>query len=111
RRIRRVAQVHTPALERLVAVYARLNEETNVLSAMNSLAEAHVAKGQFEQASKVLEKLIQREPQNAQHRTKLQFVRSQMGGVDTLPQRPKTPTPPPMPALELEEPSPSFSFD
>src|SRR5205823_4335899 len=40
-----------------------------------------------------------------------QFVRSQMGGVDTLPQRPKTATPPPMPELELEEPSPSFSFD
>jgi pilus assembly protein FimV len=113
-RILRVEQGHTPTLERLVAVYARLNEETNVLSAMNSLAEAHVAKGQFDQASKVLEKLIQREPQNAQHRNKLQFVRSQMGGVDTLPQRPKAATPPPMPAIELEieEPAPSFeSFD
>src|SRR5437016_1856292 len=111
-RILRVDAGHTPTLERIVAVYTRLNEETNILSSMSSLAEAHVAKGQFEQASKVLEKLIQREPQNAQHRTKLQFVRSQMGGVDTLPQRPKTP--PPMPALELEieEPSPSFeSFD
>src|SRR4029079_4098730 len=79
-------------------------------SSMNSLAEAHIAKGQFDQASKVLEKLIQREPQNAQHRNKLQFVRTQMGGVDTLPQRPKAPTPPPMPAIELEieEPAPSF---
>ena len=35
---------------------------------MSSLAEAHVAKGQFENAAEVLEKLIQREPQNAQHR-------------------------------------------
>jgi len=109
-RILRVDQGHTPTLERLVAVFSRLNEETNILSAMNSLAEAHIAKGQFEQASKVLEKLIQREPQNAQHRNKLQFVRTQMGGVDTLPQRPKTPTPPPLPAIELEieEPAPAF---
>jgi tetratricopeptide (TPR) repeat protein len=109
-RILRVDQGHTPTLERLVAVFSRLNEETNILSAMNSLAEAHIAKGQFDQAAKVLEKLIQREPQNAQHRNKLQFVRSQMGGVDTLPQRPKVPTPPPMPAIELEieEPAPSF---
>ncbi|HKS24227.1 MAG TPA: tetratricopeptide repeat protein, partial [Thermoanaerobaculia bacterium] len=109
-RILRVDQGHTPTLERLVAVFSRLNEETNILSAMNSLAEAHIAKGQFDQASKVLEKLIQREPQNAQHRNKLQFVRTQMGGVDTLPQRPKAPTPPPMPAIELEieEPAPSF---
>jgi len=112
-RILRVDAGHTPTLERLVGLYTRLNEETNILSSMSSLAEAHVSKGQFEQASKVLEKLIQREPQNAQHRNKLQFVRSQMGGVDTLPQRPKAPTPPPMPAIELEveEPAPSFEFE
>jgi len=110
-RILRVDAGHTPTLERLVAIYGRLNEETNILSSMSSLAEAHVAKGQFEQAAKVLEKLIQREPQNSQHRTKLQFVKSQMGGVDTLPQRPKAPTPPaPLPAIELEieEPVPAF---
>jgi tetratricopeptide (TPR) repeat protein len=115
-RILRVDAGHAPTLERLVAVYTRLNEETNILSSMSALSEAHVAKGQFEQAAKVLERLIQREPQNAQHRNKLQFVRSQMGGVDTLPQRPKTvqdvpvPAPPPM-ELEIEEPTPSFSFD
>ena len=110
-RILRVDNGHTPTLERLVALYTRLNEETNILSSMNALAEAHVAKGQFDQAANVLEKLIQREPQNSQHRTKLQFVRSQMGGVDTLPQRPKVPTPPaPLPAIELEieEPTPAF---
>ncbi len=112
-RILRVDSGHTPTLERLVAVYSRLNEETNILASMNSLAEAHIARGTFEDAAKTLEKLIQREPQNAQHRTKLQFVRSQMGGVDTLP--PRTPTPPPMPAievpsLEIEEPAPTFDI-
>ncbi|MGZ5440721.1 MAG: tetratricopeptide repeat protein [Thermoanaerobaculia bacterium] len=112
-RILRVDSGHTPTLERLVAVYTRLNEETNILASMNSLAEAHIARGMFEDASKTLEKLIQREPQNAQHRTKLQFVRSQIGGVDTLP--PRTPTPPPMPALqlpslEIEEPAPTFDI-
>jgi tetratricopeptide (TPR) repeat protein len=110
-RILRIDPSNAPTLERLVAVYTRLNEETNIVSAMNSLAEAHIARGRFEEASKVLEKLIQREPQNSQHRTKLQFVRTQMGGVDTLP--PRTPTPPPTPALripslEIEEPTPTF---
>src|SRR3954468_21969398 len=114
-RVLRVDSGHTPTLERLVALYTRLNEETNVLASMNSLAEAHIAKTQFEQASKVLEKLIQREPQNAQHRNKLQFVRSQMGGIDTLPVRGKTahdvPRPAP-PAMEIEETLPSLeSFD
>src|SRR3954447_19756607 len=112
-RILRVDAGHTPTLERLVALYSRLNEETNILSAMSSLAEAHVARGRFENAAEVLEKLIQREPQNAQHRTKLQFVRTQIGGVDTMPARPPRAEPPAAPlSMEVEEPVPSFdSFD
>jgi tetratricopeptide (TPR) repeat protein len=115
-RVLRVESGHTPTLERLVAVYTRLNEETNILSSMNSLAEAHIAKGQYDKAAAVLDKLIQREPQNAQHRNKLQFVRSQMGGVDTMPARPKTahdvPLPPPVPpSMEIDEPPPSFDLD
>jgi tetratricopeptide (TPR) repeat protein len=112
-RILRVDAGHAPTLERLVALYSRLNEETNILSAMSSLAEAHVAKGRFENAAEVLEKLIQREPQNAQQRTKLQFVRTQIGGVDTMPARPPQPEVPVAPlSMEIEEPEPSFdSFD
>jgi tetratricopeptide (TPR) repeat protein len=108
-RILRVDSGNTATLERMVAVYTRLNEETNILAAMNSLAEAHIARGKYEDAAKTLEKLIQREPQNSQHRTKLQFVRSQMGGVDTLPQRGRPPLPE-IPSLEIEEPAPTFDF-
>ena len=111
-RILRVDAGHIPTLERLVATYTRLNEETNILAAMNSLAEAHIAKGRYEQAATVLEKLIQREPQNAQHRNKLQFVRSKTGGgVDTMPPRRETPPPrreTPPPVMEVEEPIPSI---
>src|SRR5437660_1171631 len=112
-RILRVDASHAPTLERLVALYSRLNEETNILSAMSSLAEAHVARGRFENAAEVLEKLIQREPQNAQHRTKLQFVRTQIGGVDTMPARPTRAEVPVAPlSMEIDEPVPSFdSFD
>ena len=112
-RILRVDAGHTPTLERLVALYTKLNEETNILAAMNSLAEAHIARGRYDEAAKVLERLIQREPQNAQHRNKLSFVKSQMGGVDTVPGRTAS-TPPPMPAIpsmEIEEPPPTFDFD
>jgi pilus assembly protein FimV len=113
-RVLRVDSGHTPTLERLVLLYTRLNEETNILASMSSLAEAHVARSQYDDASKVLERLIQREPQNAQHRTKLQFVRSQMGGIDTIPARGRTvdtPMPSPsfsMPSMEIEEPVPTF---
>ncbi len=88
-RILRVDSGHAPTLERLVQIYTKLNEETNILASMNSLAEAHIARGSYDQASKVLESLIQREPQNAQHRNKLAFVKSQMGGGDSAPARPR----------------------
>ena len=110
-KVLRVDQRHTPTLERLVAVYTRLNEETNILSSMNSLAEAHIARGQFSNASEVLQRLIDREPQNAQHRTKLQFVKSQMSPGETAapPIRPKTVHDVPV-AMEIEEPAPSFDI-
>src|SRR5207247_11216858 len=91
----------TPTLERRVGIHVKRNEDTNILASMNSLAEAHIAKGRYDEASKVLERLIQREPQNAQHRNKLAFVKSQMGGVDTVPGRVKEPpasAPAPTPA-------------
>ena len=105
-KILRVDRSHAPTLEKMVAIYSRLNEETNILASMNTLAEAHIANGRYEQAATVLDKLIQREPQNAQHRNKLQFVKSQMGGVDTVPRAPAAP-----PIMEVEEPMPSLDFD
>ncbi|MBV8516844.1 MAG: tetratricopeptide repeat protein [Acidobacteria bacterium] len=108
-RILRVDSGNTATLERLVALYVRLNEETNILASMNSLAEAHIARGRYDDASKVLEKLIQREPQNAQHRTKLQFVRSQMGGNETIPRSPRAPEVS-LPPMEIDEPAPSFDI-
>lgn len=123
-RILRVDGTHTPTLERLVALYSRLNEETNILASMNSLAEAHMGKGNYEEAAQALDKLIEREPQNAQHRNKLQFVKSQMGGTDTIPAHqkaaaetapkpappPSKPAPPPV-SFEIEEPEPSFGLE
>ncbi|MFN2237796.1 MAG: tetratricopeptide repeat protein [Thermoanaerobaculia bacterium] len=82
-RISRVDAAHIPTLEKLVSVYEKLNEETKILSSMNSLAEAHISAGDFEQAASVLERLIRREPENAQHREKLAFVRESLGGGDS----------------------------
>jgi pilus assembly protein FimV len=107
-RILRADSGHTPTLERLVAIYTRLNEETNILATMSSLAEAHVARMRFDEAGKVLEKLIQREPQNAQHRNKLQFVRSQSGGLDTMPAARAKTAATELPPMEIEEPAPAF---
>ncbi|HXG57502.1 MAG TPA: tetratricopeptide repeat protein, partial [Thermoanaerobaculia bacterium] len=100
--------------------YTRLNEETNIVSALSTLAEACLAERNYEQAAKALERLIEREPQNAQHRTKLQFVMQQMGvkaPISTRPQTPPQPAAPPPPrpdislAMELEEPVPTFDIE
>ncbi|HVR42669.1 MAG TPA: tetratricopeptide repeat protein [Thermoanaerobaculia bacterium] len=96
----RVDAGHIPTLEKLVEVYQKLNEETNILSSMNSLAEAHISAGNHDSAAEVLETLIKREPENAQHKEKLAFVRGR--GAPPAPATPRRPTPPP-PASEPEE--------
>ena len=109
-RVLRVNPKHTPTLERLVATYVRLNEETNILASMNQLAEAHIANKNFAAASNALEKLIDREPQNAQHRNKLTFVKTQMGGAaapQPISPRAAEPAAPP-PIMEIEEPLPTI---
>jgi tetratricopeptide (TPR) repeat protein len=71
--------LHTPTLAMLVEVYKALRQETSVLAAMNSLAEAYIAVQDFTAASSTLDELIKREPQNAQHKDKLAFVRKSLG--------------------------------
>jgi pilus assembly protein FimV len=116
-RILRTDTGNIPALEKLVSVYSRANEETNILASMNSLAEAHIARGDYQSAAGVLDKLIAREPQNAQHRNKLTFVRQQMGGSETIPARTQAnesayAAPPPSSRPEaFEELESDLSFD
>jgi pilus assembly protein FimV len=102
-RILRTDSGNIPALEKLVFVYSRANEETNILASMNSLAEAHISRGDYQSAASVLDKLIAREPQNAQHRNKLSFVRQQTGGVDTIPARSQANESATIPAARPEE--------
>jgi pilus assembly protein FimV len=74
-----VEPLHTPTLAKVVDVYKALKRETNVLASLNSLAEAYIAVQDLENASVTLQELIGREPQNAQHKDKLAFVRKSLG--------------------------------
>ncbi len=108
-RVTRVDAGHIPTLERLVQVYTGLNEETNILSSMNSLAEAHISGGNYAAATQVLETLIKREPENAQHREKLAFVQSRSGApapAAAPPPRPAAAAPRPAPAAAPPPPPP-----
>jgi len=105
-RVLRVDATHIPTLEKLVAVYTKLKEETNILSSMNSLAEAHIGRKQLVPAAAVLRDLIKREPQNAQHKEKLAFVQNQLGGTE------ETAAPAPVAAESISsQPDTSITFD
>jgi pilus assembly protein FimV len=98
-----VDSTHTGSLEKTVEAHIRANQETYVLSSMSSLAEAHLARGTHEQAAEVLRQLIDKEPENAQHRKKLGFVEQQMGITPTVEvEEPAPPAPPE--DLSLDQP-------
>ncbi len=72
---------HVQTLTRLVEVYQQFQNESSLLATYSQLTEAYIQQGQHSEAASVLEILVQREPANAQHKTKLQFVRGKLGGA------------------------------
>ena len=72
---------HVKTLNRLVEVYQQFSKESSLLATYSQLTEAYIQQGQLGEAASVLEVLVQREPANAQHKTKLQFVKGKLGGA------------------------------
>lgn len=85
-RLQRVDPSFPPVLQKLVDLYTMAHQETNMLTAYNALIDAYISKAMYTDASKYLEKLIQIEPDNAQHHEKLGFVKSFL-------EKPKAPEP------------------
>jgi len=86
---------HVKSLAKLVEIYRQFQKESALGSASSQLTEAYINAGQFAEAAEALEVLVAREPQNLQHRNKLEFVRGKLGG---RPRSGKAPAPAPAPA-------------
>ena len=71
---------HVKTLVKLVEIYGQLGKESAAATASSHLTEAYINQGQFAEAAKLLEGLLARDPQNQQHRSKLQMVRTRLGG-------------------------------
>jgi len=71
---------HVKSLARLVEIYKQFQKEGALGTAYSQLTEAYINAGQFAEAAEALEVLVAREPQNVQHKSKLEFVRGQLGG-------------------------------
>jgi tetratricopeptide (TPR) repeat protein len=86
------------SLAKLVELYRVSRNDTLVAQTYSLMVEAYLGEGQQDQAASILELLVQLEPTNEQHRTKLKWLREQQessGGFDVDLARPAPSLPPP----------------
>jgi tetratricopeptide (TPR) repeat protein len=110
---------HTKTLAKLVELYRVVKNDMLVAQTYGQMVEAYMATGGNDQAASILEMLVQLEPHNDQHRTKLRWLKEQGGGaaasggfeVDLSQPAPKAvpvaggpPAPAPRVTLELSGP-------
>jgi len=72
-------QQHFKSLAKLVELYRMSKNDMQVAQTYGQMVEAYLATGGLEQAASCLEQLVQLEPHNEQHRTKLRWLREQKG--------------------------------
>ena len=76
---------HVRSLAKLVELYRVSRNDSQVAQTYSLMVEAYLAQGQQDHAAAILELLVQLEPTNEQHRTKLKWLRDQQessGGFD-----------------------------
>jgi pilus assembly protein FimV len=100
---------HVKSLSKLVEIYRGLRKDILVGQTYSQLTEAYISQGQYEQAAEVLSILVEADPQNAQHRTKLEFVRAKQkqGGAAPAPR----PEAAPVKTARASQPEPAGDLD
>jgi tetratricopeptide (TPR) repeat protein len=98
------APAHVKSLLKLIEIYRFAKNERSVAATYTQLSEAYINDGQLQQAVSVLETLVEREPHNQQHRSKLEFVRKRLaGGEGAAAPPPREERAAPQPELIEEE--------
>ena len=72
---------HVKSLAKLVELYRQTKNDMLVAQTYGQMVEAYMASGGFDQAASILEMLVQAEPHNEQHRSKLRWLKEQRGGA------------------------------
>ena len=70
---------HIRSLGKLVELYRQSRNDTLVAQTYSQMVEAYLASGGLDQAASILEMMVQLEPHNDQHRSKLRWLREQQG--------------------------------
>jgi tetratricopeptide (TPR) repeat protein len=110
---------HFKSLAKLVELYRLSRNDILVAQTYGQMVEAYMAQAAHEQAASILDMLVQLEPHNEQHRTKLKWLRDQKGvagggpaPTDLKPASESMVAVPPVPAARLGlELSPPLSPD
>lgn len=76
--------VNIPTLQKLVYFNEALKQETHLVQSLAMLGEAYAHYKLFPEAIQTLERLVQLEPDNAQHREKLAYFKQKMGKRVTI---------------------------
>jgi tetratricopeptide (TPR) repeat protein len=102
---------HIRSLAKLVELYRQSRNDALVAQTYSQMVEAYLAEGALEPAASILDMLVQLEPHNEQHRTKLRWVREQQGraGFEVDLQQPAPTASPaalPPPSAPAAEPPP-----
>jgi len=108
---------HVKSLAKLVEVYRQLRKDMLVTQTYGQMVEAYINQGQMDQAASILDILVGLEPHNDQHRSKLEWVRSQKKGGAPRPAAAPTPAAPSAIGVEEDfelaapEEMPALSFE
>jgi tetratricopeptide (TPR) repeat protein len=90
---------HIRSLAKLIDLYRLARNDTMVAQTYSQMVEAYLASGGLSQAASILEMLVQLEPHNEQHRTKLRWLREQQGEPGGFEVDLDRPAPPPLPPI------------
>jgi len=71
---------HIRSLTKLVELYRQSRNDMLVVQTYSQMVEVYLGEGRLDQAASVLEVLVQLEPHNEQHRSKMRWLREQQGG-------------------------------
>ena len=103
---------HVKSLLKLAEVHTILKHDSGRVMAYDSLCEAYHRSGDSEKAVHVAEQLVELEPENAQHKDRLKFLKSKLAGPPPVEraqqaqqaQRPQAPAP----EIQIQKDIPDF---
>jgi pilus assembly protein FimV len=112
---------HVKTILKLVEVCTVLQNDSGRISAYDQLCEAYTQRGEYDRAADVAQQLIDLEPENAQHKDRLRFIKARLGGPPpqqpkpaakpVAAERPAAPRPPARPAPPAPPPPPFAPLD